>query len=1450
MTFLKLTFLLASFFGLLTVGDSAFAAEKATLNLAKRNKIVIIGNTFAERMQDAGDFETLLHARFPKLELTIRNLGWSADELTLRPRSKDFDDHGHKLTDHKPDVIIACFGYNESFSGKAGLQKFKTDLAAFIKTTTTTKYNGKTAPQLVLVSPIANENVPSRNIKAADWNNANIKLYTAAMRELAIASNVPFVDLYEPSLKMMAARDAKNLMTINGAHLKITSYEPICKVMHEALFGSFQSNIGDVSLETLRTTVREKNLEHWYDYRAVNGYYIYGGRKKPFGVENFPAEFVKLRKIVRNGDRRIWSFAQGNKVDCKISDKNTGEFAKIKTNINFKVKINPPEESLKSFTVPEGYEVNLFASEKEFPELKNPVQFTFDAKGRLWVCTMPTYPMYLPGTPVNDKILILEDTDGDGKADKQTVFAEGLHLPTGFELGDGGAYVANQPNLLFLKDTDGDDVADVRTTVLHGFDSADSHHSEGAFEWGPGGALYFMEGTFHHTQVETPYGPERVKNAAVFRYEPKSGKFGIFTSYPFANPWGQVFDKWGQNWVADASGGANYFGAAFTGDVNYPHKHSRMKRFLKKQWRPTAGCEIVSSRNFPDNVQGNYLLNNCIGFQGVLQYQFKEDGAGRKAEPVEPLLSSTDLNFRPVDIQFGPDGALYLVDWFNPLVGHMQHNVRDPNRDKNHGRIWRIRYKNKPLVKRPVIAGKSIPQLLELLKTYEDRTRYQVRLELRLHPSEKVKKEVDKWVANLDSKDKGYNHLLLEALWVLQNHDVVDEGLLSTLLASDDFRARAAATRVLCYWRGRVNQPLALLTTLSKDAHPRVRLEAVRALSFFRGDDAAKAIRIAVPMIVTNEGDEYLDYTLTETLRTLGQRSTEPIAGILLTMLQKGDVPKNRINSVVKELSLQGNPKQLAYLFEQAIAPKGKLSFIRVNVLRYLADAVRSRKIKPAGDLSKLRTLIDPKKPVDSTQVAAIQLAGLWKLSALAEDLRQLAMAKNVKGSTLRAVLSALAEIGGETGKGTMKKLASTGQQDWVRNIAIGSLAEVDLKLASGVAANFLKKEKLSKGYINSIIAKFLDFKTGSKELASALSKDAPPKENAKMALQYMYSVGRSDAELSGTLSKAAGITGEVPKLSKEQLVALSKKVLAQGDAKRGEMIFRRTELSCAKCHALSKAGGVIGPDLSAVGGSSPVEYLIQSLIAPSEAIKEAYKTSVLITDKGKSYTGIVTKRAGLYVWIREANGKERRLPKSSIIAEQEGESLMPKGLAQFLTDQDFLDLVKFLSKLGKTGEYAIRTRPTIQRWRVLQSANNKARLGKPGKHFIKSWIINYKGNKWTPLYAKVAGGLPVNEIRKHVTARESKMFIKGEIDVTVAGDISLKILEAKGVLAWVDGTPAALNGKKPVRQDAVSKVNLKPGRHQIIFRIDSRMYKKPDFNAEVIKPTGSTVQFTVVGGV
>ena len=484
---------------------------------------------------------------------------------------------------------------------------------------------------------------------------------------------------------------------------------------------------------------------------------------------------------------------------------------------------SPAEEQAKKFKLADGFEINVFATEEDFPELANPVALNFDSRGRMWVSTMQSYPHWQPKTKLEDKLLILTDTDANGRADKCKVFADGLYVPTGFELGHGGAYVAQQPDILFLKDTDGDDVADIRIRQIVGLGSADSHHGIAAFEWGPGGGLYFAEGTFKYSQVESPYGVTRCNEAGIWRFHPRTHETQVHANYAFANPWGHVFDKWGQNFIADASGGQHYWSTLISGKTVFPAKHpggGHYKRTLKipkkakvpdapkllvKRIRPTSGCEIVSSSHFPPEMQGNYLFNNVISERAILNHKMTEKGSGFFAPEVESLLQCDDGNFRPVDLQFGPDGALYVVDWHNALIGHLQHNLREPNRDHSHGRIWRITYKGRPLITPPKIHGASASELLDNLKLPDDRTRYRVRRELAARETEQVMPEVKKWIDGLDQKNDDYELHLLEGLWIHQTHNVINTELLKRMLKSKNYHARAAAVRVLSFWQSRVD---------------------------------------------------------------------------------------------------------------------------------------------------------------------------------------------------------------------------------------------------------------------------------------------------------------------------------------------------------------------------------------------------------------------------------------------------------------------------------------------------------------------------------------------------------------------------------------------------------------------------------------------------------------------
>jgi putative heme-binding domain-containing protein len=871
------------------------------LELREGDHICIIGNTLAERMQHYGWLEARLHSRFAQHRLVVRNLGYSGDEIELakRLRSRDFGtpdqwlagsapipqpeklvskqhvrENRFELTGTRADVIFAFFGYNESFAGQAGLPKFKQDLDAFIKHTLAQKYNGKTAPRLVLFSPIAHEEADDPHRPDGGENNRRLELYTRAMAEVAESHGVLFVDLFHPTLELY--RTSQRPLTINGVHMNEHGDELLAAVIEKALFPAGPQFKRDAAaLERLRQAVIDKNFYWYHRYRTTDGYSTYGDRaflKFTDGQSNYEVlqrELEVLDVMTANRDQRIWALAQGK--DLKVDDSNTPPFIPVVSNKpgplpGGKHVFLTGEGAIEKMTIGQGLKVNLFASEEMFPELVSPVQMAWDTKGRLWVAAWPTYPHWKPKEPMNDKLLILEDTNGDGRADVCKTFAGDLHNPTGFEFYNGGVLVAMAPDLLFLKDTDGDDKADVRQRVLHGLDTADTHHTANSFTLDPGGALYFQEGTFHHSQVETAYAPAaRVANGAVFRYEPRSQKFDVYVSFGFANPHGHVFDRWGQDIVVDGTGAVPYHGTLFSGHINFPQKHSKPPQVYQQRTRPCPGMEILSSRHFPAEFQENLLVPNVIGFQGILRYKVEDQGSSFSATELEPILYSSDPNFRPADVETGPDGAIYFTDWHNPIIGHMQHNLRDPNRNKTYGRVYRVTHEGRPLSQPPKIAGEPIEKLLDLLKHPENRVRYRTRIELSGRESQEVLDGVERWMARLDKQDASYEHHLLEALWIHQHHNEVNLPLLERLLESLDFRARAAAVRVLCYWRDRVSPALDLLRRMAADEHPRVRLEAVRTASFFALPEAVEIPEIAAerPM------DVYLDYLRGETMKTL-----------------------------------------------------------------------------------------------------------------------------------------------------------------------------------------------------------------------------------------------------------------------------------------------------------------------------------------------------------------------------------------------------------------------------------------------------------------------------------------------------------------------------------------------------------------------------------------------------
>jgi azurin/glucose/arabinose dehydrogenase/lysophospholipase L1-like esterase len=783
------------------------------------DRVVVLGNGLADRMQHDGWMESYLQAALAELptefKVSFRNHGYTGDRIDHRPRNKGFLSADEYLKLSQPSVIFAMFGYNESFDDDPAT--FKVAVIDWVKHTRGQNYSGLGAPRIVLFSPIAAQDLHDANLPNVAQINRRLGDYAAAIEVVAQQMNVRFVDLFTPSLHRFTT--ASSPLTINEVHLNASGHRAVGKLITEALFNRLPS-ISESDLQRIRRAVLDKNW-HWFNrYRATDGNDVWGSRSSLAFVDGqknrevLQHELVQLDLMTENRDQVVWAAAQGQMI--APDDSKVPPAILVKTNLDQPQKQGGVskigdgtylggEEAIGKMKLAEGLSANLFASEEMFPEFINPVQLGVDPRGRLWAAVWATYPKWEPLKEMGDRLLILPDDDGDGVADRAVTFAY-VHNPTGFEFWNGGVIVASAPDLLFLKDTDGDDVADVRYRLLGGIDSADTHHTANNFVLGPDGFLYYQRGVFHVSNVETPWQVNQESTrAGMYRFNPRTFEFS-FHAANSPNAHGISFDYWGYHFATDGTGGRPF---QVVPDAEGKFK---MRKLFNQTVRPVASSGILSSAHFPEKYQGNFLLCNTIAFLGLKQYTlaFNTETGEVNGTETEDFLVSSDPNFRPTDLEIGSDGAMYVADWCNAIVGHMQHNVRDPKRDHLHGRIYRITADGQPLSKHVAVHGLAIPDLLDVLKNPINGIRQRARAELSERDSAEVVAATKEWLAQFDSSNAKHAHHILEGLWVYQQHNVENRDLLDVLLKSPEPHARIAAQRVESMWDYARSKPVNL----------------------------------------------------------------------------------------------------------------------------------------------------------------------------------------------------------------------------------------------------------------------------------------------------------------------------------------------------------------------------------------------------------------------------------------------------------------------------------------------------------------------------------------------------------------------------------------------------------------------------------------------------------------
>jgi putative heme-binding domain-containing protein len=1119
---------------LLLMLNTPAEAQQELLKLEKGDHIAIIGNTLADRLQHYGHLEAMLHARFPEHNLVVRDLGFSGDTLTERPRSDNFGSPDEWLNKVQADVIIAFFGYNESYAGEAGLPQFRKDLEAFIDHTLSQKYNSESAPRLVLCSPIAFEDLKWPHLPDGKEQNKNLELYTVEMGKVASETAVLFVDLFHQSQEAMKIvnKDNSHLrnlegpqrdrlknnpdavmlpidpFTINGVHITESGAIGVSTLFVSQIFPGATSIWPKVSNQLVDVVLAKNHI--WHNvYRATDGYSVFGGRSGlqfVDGQTNFDVmqrELEILEAMTANRDAVIWAAAQGKEI--KPDDSNLPKPLEVKTNKPGQLedgrhKFLGAAEAIEKMTIHQGMKVNVFASEEMFSDLVNPVQSAVDPDGRLWVAAWPTYPHWNPLEAMNDKLLILPDDNNDGVADRCITFADGLHNPTGFEFWNGGVLVAMAPDIFFLKDTNGDDRADVKERIFHGLDSADTHHTANAFVMSPGGKFYFSRGIFHAENFETPWGPTKrfgTGGTGVYEWDPVT--FDINFHFPIGpNPHGDVFDQWGNQFATDGTGGTgNYIGMP---------GHGAPTQLYEKRVRPVPAIQILDSQHFPEENRGNLLIANVIGFQGVTQYKFEKRGAGFFAKEVEPILYSSDQNFRPSDMEIGGDGALYVLDWQNPIIGHMQHNLRDPSRDHLHGRIYRVTAEGRdtqPVLK---LDKASTADVVAALGSSTLAERYRARLELTSRSPDEVIAALNDWVKQFDVKNPEHARNLVEAIWAHQQVWQPNKALLTAVLASPVADARAAAVRVL---RDTVREAK-LLSPLSPDSGERARV---------RGQNAAP---IPTAAASNNGARQAPSSGLTATFSPdLGGEGTEEV----LVRLANDPSPQVRAEAVVAATVTNGplapeiifaamqteQDPQLTYVINEARGIINLDAAIRETLARgeKLSTNAEAYALSNASveDLLKMEKtegvyraiLTRENVPVETLQTALTGLAKLRKVAEI-EELFTLIEELNAKASV--NVLNSLSQLLASQPTDQLAKvrdriatLATTAKSGETRRVAMAAWISADnngdavfaavdkgqLKLEDALRAVSLVSSAEAKSSLFDRLAKLVPTLAGSK---------------------------------------------------------------------------------------------------------------------------------------------------------------------------------------------------------------------------------------------------------------------------------------------------------------------------------------------------------------------------------
>ena len=1263
------------------------ASAQSQFQLNENEVVVFVGGANMVHLQQAGHLEAILTKTFSQAAPKFRDLAWEGDtvhrqgSVIERWRRDGFGNLEEQLKRVGATTIFAQFGMLESMAGEQPLDSFVEAYHDLIDT-----YQ-KQAKRVVIVSPTRFEKPSSSYLPDLTIHNQSLAAYVQATRQIANERKLVFVDLFNV---------ADGGLTEDGMHVGPHAQQRVAEAIARHL-GISVAATADLTL--LRSVIMEKH-RLWYDYwRPANWKLLYGDdsqrqfTKASQGHVPFRDEWRRLLPLIETAEQRIHTIARGGEDPGPDLPEPEVLHGDPQANI---------EEELAAFTVADGLKVNLFASEQH--GLTSPMAIRWAPNGRAYVTISTTYPHVFPGNVPNDKIIVLEDSNGDGKADGATVFADGLNIPTGIELGEGGVYVGQNTELLFLKDTNGDGKADQRRVLLAGFGNGDSHQTINSFVWSPDGELYMGQGDGIESRVETPWGSADLYQAGFYRLRPRRLQMHSLLDDFMGpgNPWGVAFDDWGQIICIDGAGGVTDL------SLGQIPANRRLRLDVIGESGGYCGISHLDGRHLPKRYHGQFAIGDFKANR-VKCFSISPIGSGLKLTWQPPLLHSKHRNFRPVDVRMGPDGAVYVVDWYNPITCHQDDKYRDPTRDKAHGRIWRIS-STSPTVKPINLAAASTMNLVAALAALERWTRYQAKREMTRRDSAEVAATIKMWVQELDPADERYEHHLYEAVSALATIEVVEPALLARLLEAKDSRARAYASRIAGRWHDRIDNPLKLLAKRVDDENARVRMEAVSASAAI---PSPQAVTVAA-RCMDRPMDDSMDYVFSQAVHHLKPH--------WLPVFKRGDLEFVRPAHLAEVLSLGGGSSLAADLrlladsedqeldarvdaiaalvsvgdendvteyglnHDRFVSSGAYQAMMHASVLAELVRAVKARDLMPTSDPSMtLSRLVDHANHELKTH--ALTLVGLWRVEQLSGKVAAAANNESLPIATRAAAFAALTKLNTKQGSHLIAKYAVEPHACALRAAAVRSMIAVDAPTAARFAVDLFGDAELTTVEATQTLLAFLHRQDSVATLANVIQTGELRPQVAKSMLRSLFATGRSDATLLTALNSAIGESAPPPKHSETFVANLAADALKSGDATRGTLIFN--SLACGSCHRVSGRGGFVGPDLTSIGTTLSTERIIEELLWPNRQVKEGYSTLQVLTVDGTIHQGYErrtreSEKSGDIVVQDLSSQRLLTIDQEDIEFIRKTGSPMPEGLTSVISPSQLLDLIQYLSELGK----------------------------------------------------------------------------------------------------------------------------------------------------------------------